>query len=207
MATVDVYNMEGAVVGQMELADGIFGIEPHETVLHMAVVNQLANRRQGTHSTKTRSEVRGGGRKPYRQKGTDRARQGSIRAAQWIKGGIIFGPTPRDYGYTLPKKVRRLAMKSALSSKLKDGSLTVLDALRFERIRTKSMVKVLADLKVEGSALLVLPGPDETVQRSARNIPGIKTVSVNNLNVLDILKFDRFIVTREAVEKVQEVYV
>jgi large subunit ribosomal protein L4 len=207
MAKVDVFNTEGAVVGQIELSDSIFGIEPNETVLHMVVQNQLANRRQGTHSTKTRSEVRGGGRKPYRQKGTGRARQGSIRSAQWIKGGIIFGPKPRDYSYTLPKKVRRLAMKSALSSKLASQKLIVVDALDFDEIKTKTMIRVLVNLKTEGSALVVMEAKNPTVEKSARNIPGIKTALVNTINVFDILKFDTFIVTKAAVEKVQEVYV
>ena len=207
MAKVDVFNTEGAVVGQIELADSIFGIVPNEIVLHMVVQNQLANRRQGTHSTKTRSEVRGGGRKPYRQKGTGRARQGSIRSAQWIKGGIIFGPKPRDYSYTIPKKVKRLAMKSALSSKLASQKFIVLDTLDFPEIRTRSMVDLLGKLKTEGSALVVMEAKNPTVEKSARNIPGIKTALVNTINVFDILKFDTFIVTRAAVEKVQEVYV
>ncbi len=207
MAKVDVFNTEGTVVGQIELADGIFGIEPNEAVLREVVLNQLANRRQGTHSTKTRHEVSGGGRKPYRQKGTGRARQGSIRSAQWIKGGIIFGPTPRDYSYTVPKKVKRLAMKSALSAKLADRKLIVLDQLDVPEIRTKSMVQVLGNLKTEGSALVVLEAKNPTVEKSARNIPGIKTALVNTMNVFDILKFDTFIVTKAAVEKVQEVYV
>jgi large subunit ribosomal protein L4 len=207
MAKVDVLNTEGAVVGQIELSDSIFGIEPNENVLHQVVMNQLANRRQGTHSTKTRHEVSGGGKKPYRQKGTGRARQGSIRSAQWIKGGIIFGPKPRDYSYTLPKKVRRLAMKSALSSKLASQKLVVVDALDFDEIKTKNMVRVLGNLKTTGSALVVMEAKNPTVEKSARNIPGIKTALVNTLNVFDILKFDAFIVTKAAVEKVQEVYV
>ena len=195
------------MVGQIELSDSIFGIEPNENVLHQVVMNQLANRRQGTHSTKTRHEVSGGGKKPYRQKGTGRARQGSIRSAQWIKGGIIFGPKPRDYSYTLPKKVRRLAMKSALSSKLASQKLVVVDALDFDEIKTKNMVRVLGNLKTTGSALVVMEAKNPTVEKSARNIPGIKTALVNTLNVFDILKFDAFIVTKAAVEKVQEVYV
>jgi large subunit ribosomal protein L4 len=207
MAKVDVFNTEGAVVGQIELSDSIFGIVPNEIVLHMVVKNQLANRRQGTHSTKTRSEVRGGGRKPYRQKGTGRARQGSIRSAQWIKGGIIFGPKPRDYSYTIPKKVRRLAMKSALSAKLASQQIIVLDALDFDAIKTKNMVNVLGNLKTTGSALVVMAVKNPNVEKSARNIPGIKTALVNTINVFDILKFDTFIVTKAAVEKVQEVYV
>lgn len=207
MAKVDMYNMEGAVVGSIELSDAIFGIEPNANVMHIAVLNQLANRRQGTHSTKTRSEVRGGGKKPYRQKGTGRARQGSIRSAQWIKGGIIFGPKPRDYSYTIPKKVRRLAMKSALSSKLNDGDIIVLDTMSMDEIKTKSMVKILSNLNVQKTALLVMEAKNDTVEKSARNIIGVKTAFVNTINVIDILKFDKLIVTKLAVEKIQEVYV
>jgi len=207
MAKVDVYNMEGAVVGSIELSDTIFGIEPNEDVLHRVVLNQLANRRQGTHSTKTRSEVSGGGKKPYRQKGTGRARQGSTRSAQWVGGGIIFGPKPRDYSYTLPKKVRRLAMKSALSTKLSSGSIIVLDTLELPEIKTKSMVRVLENIGASRSALVVLPEKNENVEKSARNLVGIKLAKVNTINVFDILKFDKFVVTKAAVEKVQEVYV
>jgi large subunit ribosomal protein L4 len=207
MAKVDMYNMEGAVVGSIELSDAIFGIEPNANVMHIAVLNQLANRRQGTHSTKTRSEVRGGGKKPYRQKGTGRARQGSIRSAQWIKGGIIFGPKPRDYSYTIPKKVRRLAMKSALSSKLNDGDIIVLDTMSMDAIKTKSMVKILSNLNVQKTALLVMEEKNDTVEKSTRNIIGVKTAFVNTINVIDILKFDKLIVTKLAVEKIQEVYV
>ena len=207
MAKVDVYNMEGAVVGSIELSDTIFGIEPNEDVLHRVVLNQLANRRQGTHSTKTRSEVSGGGKKPYRQKGTGRARQGSTRSAQWVGGGIIFGPKPRDYSYTLPKKVRRLAMKSALSTKLSSGSIIVLDTLELPEIKTKGMVRVLENIGASRSALVVLPEKNENVEKSARNLVGIKLAKVNTINVFDILKFDKFVVTKAAVEKVQEVYV
>lgn len=207
MAKVDVYNMEGAVVGSIELSDTIFGIEPNEDVLHRVVLNQLANRRQGTHSTKTRSEVSGGGKKPYRQKGTGRARQGSTRSAQWVGGGIIFGPKPRDYSYTLPKKVRRLAMKSALSTKLSSGSIIVLDTLELPEIKTKGMVRVLENIGASRSALVVLPEKNENVEKSARNLVGIKMAKVNTINVFDILKFDKFVVTKAAVEKVQEVYV
>lgn len=207
MAKVDMYNMEGAVVGSIELSDAIFGIEPNANVMHLAVLNQLANKRQGTHSTKTRSEVRGGGRKPFRQKGTGRARQGSIRSAQWIKGGIIFGPKPRDYSYTIPKKVRRLAMKSALSSKLLDSNLIVVDTLNMEEIKTKAFVKVLSNLKVQNTALLVMEGKNDIVEKSARNIYGVKTALVNTINVFDLLKFEKLVVTKAAVEKIQEVYV
>jgi large subunit ribosomal protein L4 len=207
MAKVDVYNMEGAVVDSIELSDAIFGIEPNLKVLHIAVLNQLANKRQGTHSTKTRSEVRGGGRKPYRQKGTGRARHGSNRSAQYIGGGVIFGPKPRDYSYTIPKKVRRLAMKSALSSKLLDNHLVIVDEIRFSEIKTKSMVSMLAKLKVENSALLVMEDKNDIVERSARNIIGVKTARVNTINVFDLLKFEKMVVTKAAVEKIQEVYV
>ena len=207
MATVDIYNMEGAVVDSIELSDAIFGIEPNVKVMHIAVLNQLANKRQGTHSTKTRSEVRGGGKRPYRQKGTGRARQGSIRSAQWIKGGIIFGPKPRDYSYTIPKKVRGLAMKSALSTKLIDSNLIILDKINFEEIKTKSMIKVLSNLNANASALLVLNEKNDTVEKSSRNIRGVKTARVNTINVFDLLKFEKLIVTKDAVEKIQEVYV
>ncbi len=207
MAKVDVYNMEGTVTGSLDLSDAIFGIEPNQDVLHRALINQLANRRQGTHSTKTRSEVSGGGKKPYRQKGTGRARQGSTRSAQHVGGGIIFGPKPRDYSYTLPKKVRRLAMKSALSAKVASGSLIVLESLELPEIKTQKMVKILGNIGAGSSALLVTVNRDETIEKSARNIIGVKTALVNTINVFDILKFDKFVVTKEAVLKVQEVYV
>jgi large subunit ribosomal protein L4 len=207
MAQVDVYNMDGVKTGSLELSDAIFGIEPNQDVLHRAVLNYLANRRQGTHSTKTRSEVTGGGKKPYRQKGTGRARQGSSRSAQHVGGGIIFGPKPRDYSYTLPKKVRRLAMKSALSSKVAAGSLVVVDKLEMAEIKTKRMTEVLGKLGVDKSALLVTLTRDEKIEKSARNIVGVKTALVNTINVFDILKFDKFVVTQEAILKVQEVYV
>ena len=207
MAQVDVYNMDGVKTGSLELSDAIFGIEPNQDVLHRAVLNYLANRRQGTHSTKTRSEVAGGGKKPYRQKGTGRARQGSSRSAQHVGGGIILGPKPRDYSYTLPKKVRRLAMKSALSSKVAAGSLVVVDKLEMAEIKTKRMSEVLGKLGVDKSALLVTLTRDEKIEKSARNIVGVKTALVNTINVFDILKFDKFVVTQEAILKVQEVYV
>ena len=207
MAKVDVYNMDGVKTGSLELSDAIFGIEPNQDVLHRAVLNQLANKRQGTHSTKTRSEVTGGGKKPYRQKGTGRARQGSSRSAQHVGGGIIFGPKPRDYSYTLPKKVRRLAMKSALSSKVAAGSLIVVDKLEMAEIKTKRMAEVLGKLGVTKTALVVTATRDENVEKSLRNLVGVKTALVNTINVFDILKFDKFVVTQEAVLKVQEVYV
>ena len=208
MPKLDVYNMQGEVVGDIELSEEIFGIEANRSAMHAVVVNQLANRRQGTQSTKTKSEVRGGGRKPYRQKGTGRARQGSIRSAQWIKGGIALGPKPRSYRYAVPKKLRRLAMKSALSTKVADSNIIVLDSLVLEEIRTKSIVRMLSGLKAaENSALVVLKDNDETVIKSARNIPGVKTAQVNTLNVYDILKYEKFIVTRDAVGGIEEVYV
>ncbi|MEA4890850.1 MAG: 50S ribosomal protein L4 [Clostridiaceae bacterium] len=207
MAKVDVYNMEGTVTGSLDLSDAIFGIEPNQDVLHRTLINQLANRRQGTHSTKTRSEVSGGGRKPYRQKGTGRARQGSTRSAQHVGGGIIFGPKPRDYSYTLPKKVRRLAMKSALSAKVASGSLIVLESLELPEIKTQKMVKILSNIGANSSTLLVTVNRDETIEKSTRNIIGVKTALINTINVFDILKFDKFVVTKEAVLKVQEVYI
>jgi len=207
MPKVDVYNIEGEVVGDIELADGIFGIEANANVMHAVVVNQLANKRQGTQSAKTKSEVRGGGKKPYRQKGTGRARQGSIRSAQWIKGGVIFAPKPRSYRYTMPKKMRRLALKSALSTKVSDSNIIVLDTLILDEIKTKRMVGILNRLNVsDGSALLVIRSKDDNVTLSARNIPGVKTVYVNTLNVYDILKHEKFIVTRDAVGGIEEVY-
>jgi large subunit ribosomal protein L4 len=206
MPKVDLYNINGEVVGNIELSDNIFGIEVNENVIHLAVLNQLANKRQGTQSTKTKSEVRGGGIKPWRQKGTGRARQGSIRSAQWIKGGIIHGPKPRSYRYELPKKVRRLALKSALSTKVEAKDLIVLDVLNFEEIKTKQMVNVLNNLKVDTSALVVLSGKNANVEKSARNIPGVKMALVNTINVFDILKYNKFIITRDAVSKVEEVY-
>lgn len=207
MAKVDVYNMEGAVTGQIELSDDIFGIEPNEHTLHTMILNRLANARQGTSSTKTRSEVSGGGKKPYKQKGTGRARQGSTRSAQHVGGGIIFGPKPRDYRFTVPKKVKRLAMKSAFSTKLASSDMVVVEDLSFDKIRTKEMVRVLANLKVEKTALIVLGSKNANVELSARNLAGIKTAFVNTINVYDILKHEKFVITRDAVEKVQEVYV
>jgi large subunit ribosomal protein L4 len=199
--------MEGEVIGDIELSDAIFGIEANKTAVHAVVLNQLANRRQGTQSTKTKSEVRGGGKKPYRQKGTGRARQGSIRSAQWIKGGVVLGPKPRSYRYSVPKKVRRLALKSVLSSKVTDNDIIVLDELALDGIKTKKIVRLLSALKVgESSAIVVLNGKDRVVERSARNIPGVKTALVNTLNVYDILKYDKFIVTKAAVGGIEEVY-
>ena len=206
MPKVDLYNMKGETVGEIEISDAIFGIDVNENAMYLAVQNQLANRRQGTQSTKTKSEVSGGGRKPYRQKGTGRARQGSIRSAQWIKGGIVHGPKPRSYSYTLPKKLKRLALKSALTSKVNSNDILVLDQLNFDSIKTKQMVNVLDALKVDKGALIVLDSKNETVEKSARNIPGVKTALVNTINVFDILKYDKFIITKDAVAKVEEVY-
>jgi large subunit ribosomal protein L4 len=205
MPNVDVYNMGGEIVGNMTLSENIFGAEINQDTLHRVVVNILANQRQGTQSTKTKSEVRGGGRKPWKQKGTGRARQGSIRSAQWIKGGIVLGPKPRTYTYKLPKQQRRVALKSALSSKVLDNSIKVLDSLAFDEIKTKKMVEVLSKLKIE-NALLVLGEKNETIVRSAKNIQGIKTAYVNTINVYDILKYDNFVITQEAVKRIEEVY-
>ena len=206
MAKVDVYNMEGAVTGSLELDDAVFGIEPNQDVLHRSVLTYLANQRQGTHSTKTRSEVRGGGRKPYRQKGTGRARQGSIRSAQHVGGGIIFGPKPRSYASKLPKKMRRLAIKSALSAKVADNKLIVIDTLSLPAIKTSRMNEILKNIGANTTTLLVTLNREETIERSARNLQGVKTALVNTINVFDILKFDACVVTQEAILKVQEVY-
>ena len=205
MPKVPVVNIDGKKVDDIELSEDIFGIEPNADVVHMAVVQYLANRRQGTQSTKTRAEVRGGGRKPWRQKGTGRARQGSIRSPQWKGGGVVFAPKPRDYSFKLNKKVKRLALKSVLSQKVLDEKFVVLDTLAFPEIKTKQMVKVLDNLKLT-KALVVMEGESRNVVLSTRNLPGIKTASASTINVYDILKFDAFVVTKEAVEKMQEVY-
>ena len=206
MSTISVFDMTGKQVYETELNDNVFGITPNEAVMHAMVVNYLANQRQGTQSTLTRTEVRGGGRKPWRQKGTGHARQGSIRAPQWTHGGVALGPKPRDYGYTLNKKVRRLAMKSALSTKVIDNNLIVLDALTLDSYKTKTVVEMLKALGVEGKALIVTAEADEKVIKSASNIPGVKTAAVNTLNVYDILNYDKFIVVKNAVGKIEEVY-
>ena len=206
MPKIDVYNVKGEVVENIELSENIFGVEVNESTLYLVVKNQLANRRQGTHSTKTKSEVSGGGKKPWKQKGTGRARQGSTRSAQWIKGGIIFGPKPRSYRYTLPKKVRRIALKSALTSKVNDSEMLVLDELKFEEFKTKQMVGVLNNLNVNDSVLIVLGENDRKVINSARNIPGVKVALTNTINVYDILKHGKIILTKEAVSKIEEVY-
>ena len=207
MAKIDILNLSGAVVGSMDLSDAIFGIEPNAAAMRTVVLNILANRRQGTHSTKTRSEVRGGGKRPYRQKGTGRARHGSTRSAQYVGGGIIFGSKPRSYSYTVPKKIRRLAMKSAFSSKMADSKIYVVDALDFDTMKTKNMVEFMKAIKVSDSALVVLGGKNENVEKASRNLPTVKTAFVNTINVFDILKYDSFIMTKEAAEKIMEVYV
>ena len=207
MLNVKVFDMNGSEQGTMELNENIFGVEVNVALLHEAVKNYLANQRHGTQSTLTRTEVRGGGRKPWRQKGTGRARQGSIRAPQWTHGGIALGPKPRSYRYSMNKKAKRLAMKCALSSKVADDQMIVLESLSFNEIKTKNMVAVLKALKVEDKALIVLPAPDVNVVKSAKNIPNVKTLYVNTLNVYDIVKYDKFIVTKEAVQKIGEVYV
>ena len=206
MPKVDVYDINGKKVSDVELNEKVFGIEPNETIVHAVLVNYLANQRQGTQSTKTRSEVRGGGRKPWRQKGTGRARQGSIRAPQWIKGGIALGPKPRSYRYTVNKKERRLAIKSVLSSKVLEKELTVLDKIELKEIKTKSMVKALTALKLEGKTLIVLPENDKNVVMSARNIEGVKTISANNINVFDLLKYNNLVLPVDTVKKLEEVY-
>ena len=206
MAQVSVVNMEGKEVGTIDLSDAIFGVEINEHLVHLAVVQQLANNRQGTQKAKTRSEVSGGGRKPWRQKGTGHARQGSTRSPQWTGGGVALGPKPRKYRFTLNKKVRRTAMLSALSCKVAAGEMIVLDALELAEIKTKAMVKTLANVGAEGKALIVMPAVNGNVIKSAHNIPGVKTTLVNTLNVYDILNYDKFVVTKEAVEKIEEVY-
>ena len=206
MPKVDVYNIEGKKVSDIELADNVFGIEPNENIVHSVLKNYLANQRQGTQNTKTRAEVSGGGKKPWRQKGTGRARQGSTRAPQWIKGGVALGPKPRSYRYTVNKKERRLAIRSVLSSKVLEKELTVLDKLELKEIKTKSMVKALEALKVEGKTLIVLPENDKNVVMSARNIKGVKTISANNINVFDLLKYSNLILPVDTVKKLEEVY-
>ena len=205
MSSMKVLNMAGAEVGTVELSDAIFGIEPNPVVVHEVVKNHLANCRQGTQSALTRAEVSGGGRKPWRQKGTGHARQGSTRAPQWTHGGIVFAPKPRDYSFKLNKKVKRLALQSALSTKVAEGKIIVLDELTLSEVKTKEMVKVLGNIKCD-NALIVMDGSNENVMLSARNIPTVKTASVNTINVYDLLKYNNLVVTKEAVEKIQEVY-
>ena len=206
MPTIDVYNVEGKKVSTVDLKEEIFGIEPNEAIVHSVLINFLANQRQGTQSTKTRSEVSGGGRKPWRQKGTGRARQGSIRAPQWIKGGIALGPKPRKYTYKINKKEKRLAIKSVLSSKVLENQLVVIDELPFKDIKTKQMVSALEKNKVEGKTLIMLPEKNEAVQKSARNIEGVKTTLVNTINVYDLLKYSKLVITLDTVKKLEEVY-
>ena len=205
MAKVSVYNMEGKEVETMDLNDAIFGVEVNEHLVHMAVVQQLANNRQGTQKAKTRSEVRGGGRKPWRQKGTGHARQGSTRSPQWTGGGVVFAPTPRDYSFKLNKKEKRAALKSALSSRVAENKLVVVDELKFDGIKTKEFAKVMSNLNVD-KALVVINDNDENVVMSARNIPTVKTASTNTINVYDILKYNTVVVTKDAVNTIQEVY-
>jgi len=206
MPNAILYNTQGAAVGEIDLNDDVFGVEVNEAVLHQVVKMQLANKRQGTQSTLTRAEVRGGGRKPWRQKGTGRARHGTIRSPIWRKGGVVFAPKPREYRFTIPKKIRRLAMKCALSSKLRDEQLMILNALSLPAPKTREMAGVLKNLNVSGKALLVLAGNDKSVERAVRNIPGIKLAFTNTLNVLDILNYEKFIATEEAVRRIEEVY-
>ena len=205
MATVSVYNMEGNEVGTIELSDAVFGVDVNEHLVHMAVVAQLANKRQGTQKAKTRSEVSGGGRKPWRQKGTGHARQGSTRAPQWTGGGVVFAPTPRDYTIRLNKKEKRLALKSVLTSKVQENKLIVVDELKFDEIKTKNLVNVMNNLKAE-KALVVLNENDANVVLSARNIPTVKTALTNTINVYDILKYNTLILTKDAVATIEEVY-
>ena len=205
MAKVSVYNMEGKEVGTIELNDAVFGVEVNEHLVHMAVVQQLANNRQGTQKAKTRSEVSGGGRKPWRQKGTGHARQGSTRAPQWTGGGVVFAPVPRDYSFKINKKEKRAALKSVLTSRVLDNKLIVVDELKFDEIKTKKFQAVMDNLKVK-KALVVIADNDEKITMSARNIPTVKTALVNSINVYDILKGDTLVLTRDAVAKIEEVY-
>ena len=206
MPKVDVYNMQGKKVSDVELNEAVFGIEPNETIVHSVLVNYLANQRQGTQSTKTRAEVRGGGRKPWRQKGTGRARQGSIRAPQWIKGGIALGPKPRSYSYRINKKEKQLAIKSLLSAKVLDNELTVVDKLEVKEPKTSVMVKALTDLKVEGKTLIILADRNENVLLSSRNIEGVKTIELNTINVFDLLNCNKLVLPLDTVKKLEEVY-
>lgn len=205
MANVSVYNMEGKVVGSIELNDAVFGVEVNEHLVHLAVVQQLANKRQGTQSAKTRAEVSGGGRKPWRQKGTGHARQGSTRAPQWKGGGVVFAPKPRDYSFKLNRKEKRLALKSALSSRVADNKIVVLDELKLDEIKTKKMAAVLDNLNVS-KALVVLGEKNDNVILSARNLPTVRTALPNSINVYDILKYDTLVLTKDAVAKIEEVY-
>ena len=205
MANVSVYNIEGKEVGSIELNDAVFGVEVNEYLVHMAVVNQLANNRQGTQSAKTRSEVSGGGRKPWRQKGTGHARQGSTRAPQWTGGGIVFAPKPRDYSFKMNKKEKRIALLSALSSKVADNKIVVLDAFNLDEVKTKKFAEVMSNLKVD-KALVVIEGENKNVVLSGRNIPTVKVSATNEINTYDVLKYETLVVTKAAVEKLEEVY-
>ncbi|MBR2993597.1 MAG: 50S ribosomal protein L4 [Clostridiales bacterium] len=206
MAKIDVKDLTGAVKGSIELSDEIFGIEPNAVAMSTVVRNQLANRRQGTQKTKTRSEVSGGGKRPYRQKGTGRARHGSTRSAQYVGGGIIFGPNPRSYSYTVPKKIKRLALKSALSSKVADQKMIVIENMDLDEVKTATVAKALKAIGAGESSLIVLEGVNRNAELSARNIKDVKTALVNTINVMDILKYDSFVATKAAVEKIEEVY-
>ena len=205
MANVSVYNIEGKEVGSIELNDAVFGVEINEHLVHMAVVNQLANNRQGTQSAKTRSEVSGGGRKPWRQKGTGHARQGSTRAPQWTGGGIVFAPKPRDYSFKMNKKEKKLALLSALTSKVADNKIVVLDAFNLDEVKTKKFAEVMSNLKVD-KALVVIEGENKNVVLSGRNIPTVKVSATNEINTYDVLKYETLVVTKAAVEKLEEVY-
>ena len=205
MAKVSVYNIEGKVVGDMELNDAVFGVEVNTHLVHQAVVLQLANKRQGTQSAKTRSEVSGGGRKPWRQKGTGHARQGSTRSPQWTGGGVVFAPKPRDYSFKMNKKEKRIALLSALSSKVAESKIVVLDEFKLDEIKTKKFVEVMNNLKVE-NALVVLEGENKNVVLSGRNIPSVKVTATNEINTYDVLKYETLVVTKAAVEKLEEVY-
>ena len=206
MPKVDVYDMQGKKVSDVELNANVFGIEPNEAIVHSVLVNYLANQRQGTQSTKTRAEVRGGGRKPWRQKGTGRARQGSIRAPQWIKGGIALGPKPRSYTYKVNKKEKQLAIKSLLSSKVLENELTVVEKLEMKEAKTKEMVKTLSNLKVEGKTLIIVADKNENVYLSSRNIEGVKAITLNMINVYDLLKYNKLVLPLDTVKKLEEVY-
>lgn len=206
MAKVTILDMAGAEAGSIELSDAIFGIEPNQFAVHTVVKNYLANQRQGTQSAKTRAEVRGGGRKPFRQKGTGRHRQGSTTDPSQVGGGVVFAPKPRDYRYTVPKKVRRLAMKSALSSKVQENEIIVLDALSFDAPKTKEMIKLLANVNAAKKALIITADKDENIIKSAANIPGVKTTMVSQMNVYEIINYTSFIATKDAIQKIEEVY-
>lgn len=206
MPKVSVYNMQGSQVSEMDLSDAVFGIEPNTTAIHSVVVNYLANQRQGTQSTLTRTEVSGGGRKPWKQKHTGHARQGSTRSPQWTHGGVALGPKPREYRYSLNRKLKKLAMISALSSKVADGSMIILDKLALDEIKTKSMVEILKAIGADSKTLIVMPAVDENIIKSARNIEGVTTALVNTINVYEILKHDKFVVVTDAITKLEEVY-